>query len=61
MALASSANNIGSDSEFILLYIFLTIQAPELMLGELHVSISTSQRKKFELHEMILLQLSVIC
>jgi hypothetical protein len=49
MTLVSSANNIGSDVEFILrgrsfTYV-RTIEALELILGEIHVSVYSSQRK----------------
>jgi hypothetical protein len=48
MTQVSSANNISSDTEFILreghLYTLLTAEALELILGKLHVSVS---EKKF--------------
>jgi len=51
MTLVSSVNNIGSDREFILvgrLFIYImNSRALELILGELHVSVYTSQRKNF--------------
>jgi len=56
ITLVSSANNIGSNTEFIFrgrsfiyMYILRTTEALELILGELHVSIYPKQRKHFEL------------
>jgi len=49
-----SSANIGSHTQFLLgeghLYILWTTEALELILGELHVSMYPSQRKKFELY-----------
>jgi hypothetical protein len=54
MTLVSSANDIGSNIEFILgeghLYILWAIEALELILEELHVSTYQSQRKNVELY-----------
>jgi len=65
MTLVSSANNTGHNVEFFLrgrsfMYIMKN-RALELILGELYVSMSPSQRKIFELNLVILLQLSVFC
>jgi hypothetical protein len=50
MTMVSSANNDGSDIEFILRqrsFIYLmNIEALDLFLGALHVSVYSSQRKK---------------
>jgi len=51
MTLVSSVNNIASDREFILMgrsFIYImNNRALELILGELRISVYTSQRKKF--------------
>ena len=60
MTIVSSANNIGSDTQFISfffyfilfsrevhLYVFSTKEALELILGELQISVHPSQRKMF--------------
>ena len=64
MALASSANNIGFDTEFILrgmsfIYIMNNGQALDLILWELHVLIYPKQGNSFEVYYVISLQLSV--
>jgi len=55
MTLVSSTNKIVSDTEFILsgrsfVLVLKTIEAIELILGELDVSLYPSQRKDFELY-----------
>jgi hypothetical protein len=54
MTLVSSANNLGFDIEFILrgksIIRIRTIQALELILGKLRVSMYPSQKKNCELH-----------
>ena len=50
MTLVSSADNIGSDTEFSVeghLHILWRTESLELILEEIHVSLYPSQRKKF--------------
>jgi hypothetical protein len=69
MTLVSSANSIGSDTEFIprgrsYIYIHLYVmnnRGPRIDPWELHVSLYSSQRKHFEFYLVILFQLSVYC